>query len=313
MIWIAVALWVVVAAMVGAVAYGALVEARRLVKDHVVVTLPDLPSDLVGLRIVHIGDTHCRPGRFWQPLYERMVEAVNSADADLILVSGDLAAGAEHIGIAAHWLGKLRAKCGVIAVLGNHDLNITMERWLLGLDEGFDVAELQRALAHEGVEVLHNQARMVDVRGRRVVILGVGDASSGLDDIEATAASATDADLVIMLTHSPDILDRPGVEVADIVLCGHTHGGQMMLPGIGPVWAPVWRGRNRGEGLLAAGEVAVHVTRGVGTTWPVRLWCPPQVAILELRRGPVSGRPVQPGLVRRRRVGQAADGGRGEA
>jgi predicted MPP superfamily phosphohydrolase len=298
MIITAIVLWLLVAVVILALMYGALFEARRIRTERIRVALPRLPEALAGFRIVHIGDTHCRTGRFYEGLYRQMVAAVNEADADLVLISGDLAAGSDHIPVAARWLGALRARLGVLAVPGNHDLNITMERWLLGLTQGFDVEEIRRSLADVGVTLLHNESKVIEANGQRIVVLGIGDASTGLDDLENTVTSMPSGDLIIILTHSPDLLDVAGVEVADLVLCGHTHGGQMMLPGIGPVWSPVWRGRLRGEGLLAAGDVAVHVTRGVGTSWPVRLGCPPQVAVLELQRAPIRGRPVTPMLKR---------------
>ncbi len=301
MIIIAIILWAIVILGAVAVVYGSVVEARRVQTDRLEVRLPRLPVGLEGLRIVHIGDTHCKPGRFYEPLFRRMVEAVNAAEADLVLVSGDLAAGGENTPIAARWLGQCRGRLGVYAVPGNHDLNVTMERWLMGLGQGFDVEEERRWLAEAGVTLLHNESVVIEHQGVRILLLGVGDVSSGVDDLEEMLKSAPEGDFTILLTHSPDILDQPGVEVADLVLCGHTHAGQMMLPGLGPVWSPVWRVRSRGVGLLAAGDVVVHVTRGIGTSWPVRLGCPPQVAVLELARGPVEGKSVPPTLAHRPR------------
>lgn len=312
MLALALVLWTLVALGTALLAYGSIVEARRVRTDHLRVTLPRLPEGLAGLRIVHLADTHCRPGAFYAPLFEGMVEAANAAAPDLILLSGDLAAGAERMGEAAAWLGRLRAPLGVIAVLGNHDLNITMERWLLGLEQGFDIEDIRATMAAAGVVLLHNESLAIEARGHRLVILGIGDPSSGLDDLPGTAASAPSGDLTLLLTHSPDILDCPGLEVADLVLCGHTHAGQMILPGLGPVWAPVWRDRRRGEGLLATGDVAVHVTRGVGTSWPVRLGCPPQVAVLELHPGPLGGRRV-PSVLTQGRPAELAATHQGEA
>jgi len=292
----AIVLWSLVVLVAGAVAYGLLYEARRLSVERLVVRLPALPPGLRGLRVVHVSDLHARPSGFLAPLFERLVEEVNRADADLVLVSGDLAAGAENMPFAARLLSRMTSRYGVFVTLGNHDVNVTMERWLQGLEEGFDVEALRNVLADAGVRLLHNETVSVDIGGCRVAVLGLGDASCGLDDLTAATADLPDADLTVVVEHSPDILDRPGIEVADLVLCGHTHGGQMMIPGWGPVWAPVWRDRRRGAGLLAYGRVACHVTRGVGVTWPIRIACPPQLAILELDCGPLNGTPVAPPL-----------------
>ena len=295
----AIVLWSLVLVMAAALAYGALVGARDLRLDRLTVHLPGLPPDLAGLRVVHLSDTHFMPGTFMLPLYEKMVAATAEASPDLILLSGDIAAGSENLPLALPWLSRLSAPLGIFAVLGNHDLDVTMERWLLDLDTGGDPEALREPLASAGVTLLHNEWRVLDVRGRRLLIVGVGDASCGLDDLaEALDGAPSDVDLTIFLSHSPDLFDREGLDHADLVLCGHTHAGQMMLPGIGPLWAPVWRGRKRGAGLLSLGEVVAHVSRGIGATWPARLGAPPQVALLDLQPGQPDGLPVWPVLKR---------------
>ncbi len=296
----AIVLWSLVAILFGALAYGATVGARDLRLDRLTVHLPGLPSALAGFRVLHLSDTHFMPRSFMLPLYEKMVAASREASPDLILLTGDLAAGSENMPLACQWLSRLGAPLGAFAVLGNHDLDVTIERWLLDLGTGGDPEGSREPLAAAGVTLLHNEWRVVDVRGRRVLLVGLGDASCGLDDLaEALEGAPSDVDLTIFLSHSPDIFDRAGLEHADLVLCGHTHAGQMMLPGIGPLWAPVWRGRRRGAGLLSLGEVVAHVSRGVGATWPARLGAPPQVALLDLQPGQPDGLPVWPVLKRR--------------
>jgi hypothetical protein len=296
----AIVLWSLVLILVAALTYGAVIGARDLRLDRLSVHLPGLPPDLAGLRVVHLSDTHFMPSGFMRLVYEKMVAACAEASPDLILLTGDLAAGSENLPIAVQWFSRITAPLGIFAVLGNHDLDVTMERWLLDLDTGGDPDALREPLAAAGVTLLHNEWRILDVRGRRLLIVGIGDASCGLDDlVEALDGAPSDVDLTIFLSHSPDIFDRPGLERADLVLCGHTHAGQMMLPGIGPLWAPVWRGRRRGAGLLSLGEVVAHVSRGVGATWPARLGAPPQVALLDLQPGQPDGLPVWPVLTRR--------------
>jgi hypothetical protein len=312
---LAVVLWALVGLGLATVAYSLLWGSWRLRVETLRVSLPRLPAELAGLRIVHISDTHAKPSRRLRALLDRMVEEVNAANADLVLVTGDIAAGSDNMPMAAGVLARLRARLGVFCCLGNHDVNVTMERWLMGLREGFDVEVLRHQLDEAGVALLDNEHHPLRVRGRTLLLVGVGDVSCGLDDMDAAFEGAAPADLVILLDHTPDILDGPGVERADLVLCGHTHGGQAMLPGVGPVWSPVWRVRLRGEGLLACGDVACHVSRGVGVSWPIRLNCPPQVAILELAQGAPEGRPVPPTLRHTSRAAEprpaAAGGGEG--
>ncbi|MBC7287542.1 MAG: metallophosphoesterase [Armatimonadetes bacterium] len=313
MVLIAAILWSAVLAVVVGAAYGAFIGARRLRVDTLTVTVPRLPPELSGLRIVHIADTHFKPTAFYDTLYEQMFNAIDAAQPDIVMITGDIASGNDYFQMAARRLSRLKSRYGVFAVAGNHDLNITMERWLQGTAHLADIEEMKRTMARAGMTLLHNEHVVLEIAGRKVAVVGVGDASVGLDDVPAALAALPEADFVVVLSHSPDVMDSAGMEVADLVLCGHTHAGQFMLPGIGPLWAPVWRDRRRGVGLLVFGDVVGHVTRGVGSTWPFRIGCPPQVAVLDLQPGPPRGRKLPPELRHPLRTAtQAAAGGEGE-
>ena len=117
------------------------------------------------------------------------------------------------------------------------------------------------------------------------MVAGVDAFMYGRDDAATALAGTAGADAVVMLAHTPDMLDDPNVRRSDLVLCGHTHGGQFQLPGIGSPWAPVWRDRRRASGLLRAGEALCHVTRGVASATRARFNCRPEVTILTLIRG----------------------------
>jgi len=164
-------------------------------------------------------------------------------------------------------------------VLGNHDWNCTLTTYLFGDEEpNPTVQDWQQAL-------LENNSCLLPLKGHTVAIVGVGDPSCGRDDIETALEGVGPADLKIMLAHSPDALDLPGADWADLLLAGHTHGGQCRLPGLGSPWAPVWRLRQRSSGLMRSGQTLAYVSRGIGAGMEARFLCPPEVCVLTLRQG----------------------------
>ncbi|MEI6502766.1 MAG: hypothetical protein WCP21_17290 [Armatimonadota bacterium] len=124
-----------------------------------------------------------------------------------------------------------------------------------------------------------------------MVICGTGDASCGYDDLPRALHDGPRGALHLLLSHSPDIMDEAQADWADLVLCGHTHGGQAKLPWLGTLWAPVWRDRRRSEGLFRVGDALCYVTRGVHGGIRTRFLCPPELTLLTLTAGP--GDPVR--------------------
>jgi uncharacterized protein len=284
----AVLLWLVVAAVAGLILWGLAIEPERLEVSRLALPLPRLPEELRDLRIGHISDTHLRGRPRSRRLAERACAALMAERPDLICISGDLANHAEHMQEGVEILPLLSAPLGVFMVLGNHDCDATMEDYLAG-NPSCDAAEQawRRAVAPTGVVLLDNESRTLDVRGRPVVLAGIGDLSAGQDDLPGALAGAPPGDLHLLLCHTPDAVDLPGSSWADLVLVGHTHGGQLQVPGIGSLWAPVWRLRERASGLLRLDRTLLFVNRGVSSAFPARINCRPQVAILELAPGSV--------------------------
>jgi hypothetical protein len=202
----------------------------------------------------------------------RIVGQVNAARPDLVLLAGDFvtghdAAGAEERAAGLEGpLSDLDAPLGTIAVLGNHD------HWT-------SPSAVRAALVRAGITVLGNEA----VRRGPLAILGVDDAFSGHDDVAATVASwKTISGIPLVLTHAPDLVHKLSGEFP-LVLAGHTHCGQVVLPWLGPIltrspkqqWRPLYDTRYR-CGVVRDGNRTVVVTAGVGSgTSPVRLGAPP--------------------------------------
>ncbi len=239
------------------------------------VSVSGLPRSFDGYQILHVSDVHA--GRFAPPSeVSARLAGAGELRPDLVAFTGDLAdKHPHHIIGAAEVLGGLHARDGIVAVLGNHDV------WV---GEG----QVRRALEGVGVTMLVNSHLTLTRNDSDLYIAGVGDASyTEGDDLPAAFEGIPDGALVILLSHTPEIIGRAGWERASVVLSGHTHGGQVVLPGIGPLFVPAARemGRRRGQGLHRIGARWVSVTRGLGEVFPpLRIACPPEVALITLRR-----------------------------
>jgi predicted MPP superfamily phosphohydrolase len=256
--------------VLGEMARVAVTEPFMLSIERQEIFLRRLPPKLDGLRIVHLSDFHYGPLVNPEHL-ERAVRAANELGADLIALTGDyISQDRAYAAPCAEVVGKLRARHGVYAVLGNHD------HWT----DAALIADLFRA---EGIRVLINEGSRVDLRGETFWLAGVDDTMVGLEDLPLALAGSSDDELKLLLAHNPIILRRAARANVDLVLSGHTHGGQV-----------AWRseksrsGRPRRRllrGLGRRGNTQIYVTRGLGTVvLPIRYGCPPEISVLELRR-----------------------------
>jgi predicted MPP superfamily phosphohydrolase len=201
---------------------------------------------------------------------ERAVAAANELHPDLIALTGDyISQDRMYAAPCAEVVGKLRARYGVYAVLGNHD------HWT----DATLIADLFRA---EGIRMLINEGSRMDVRGETFWLAGVDDTMVGLEDISLSLAGSREDEFRLLLAHNPIILRRAARANVDLVLSGHTHGGQV-------TWRPEKNqsGRPRRRMLRGLGRrsnTQIYVTRGLGTVvLPIRYGCPPEISVLELR------------------------------
>jgi len=291
MITIAIILWILLAGTAAFWVYASLIEPQRLCIRQIDVPLPNLPEALVGLRIAHLSDLHCACHRDDAVTNRAIAQTLQQAP-DLVMITGDLSNGFRYANCIAERLGALSAQYGVYAVLGNHDWNCTLTTYLFGSREPDPtVPDWQQALDETEIQLLENKNLLLTLGGHTVAIAGVGDPSCGRDNIEAALDQAESADLKIILAHSPDAIDLPGADWADLLLAGHTHGGQCRLPGLGSPWAPVWRLRRRSAGLMRFDHTVAYVSRGIGAGMDARFLCPPEVCILTLRQGSIAELP----------------------
>lgn len=247
----------------GSAAWGYWYGRHELEIARVEVPVDDLPPALAGLRIGLLTDLH-RSETVAREDIDRAVDLVLAERPDLIVLGGDyVTLGDErYLDSAATSVARLRAPAGVYAILGNHD----GER---------DTIE---ALERRGIDLLRDTRRPLEIRGERVDLIGIRYWTRRLGAIGAI--SRRPGAFAILLAHDPRRLHEAAALQIPLVLSGHTHGGQIVLPGLGPIAArkyPVVAGLGRER------KTTIYVSRGVGTVYvPVRINCPPDVSILTL-------------------------------
>jgi predicted MPP superfamily phosphohydrolase len=247
------------------ITYGTAFERHRIEMTGAALPVSGLPPALDGLRISLITDIH----------HSRLVpaddvvqalELAMSARPDVVVLGGDYVTFGDRnfVGPVAELLESLRAPHGVFAILGNHD----------------DDRDMPAALVRKGFVVLKDQRTQLTVRGESLTLAGIRFWTRRPDNIARLVKGADGT--VLLLAHDP----RRLVEAANLnvpaVLSGHTHGGQIVVPGVGAIARrsfPVL------SGLGQQDDTSIFVSRGVGTVYvPVRINCPPEVALLTLRR-----------------------------
>ena len=251
------------------VARAALAEPYMLAVERHAVGLRRLPQALDGLRIVQLSDIHHSPFTGREQI-ERAIETANSLEPDIIALTGDYVSHErEYAAPCAELLGRLRARCGVYAVLGNHD------HWV-------DAALITDLFEAEGIRVLVNEGMRFEHNGASFWLAGVDDTMVGQEDLPLALAGSRADEMKLLLAHNPIILRRAARAGVDLVLSGHTHGGQVTWRSERSASGKVRRRILRGLGRH--GETQIYVTRGLGTVvLPLRYGCLPEVTHLQLR------------------------------
>ena len=235
--------------------------------------LPRLPSALDGLTIAHVSDFHLT-GRVGKPFFQEAVRLTNELDCDLVAITGDVFDSANCIDWVSDTLAQLRSRMGVFYILGNHDLRT------------HDLLRVRRTLDVAGLIDLGATYREIVARGQRIVLAGNERPwfRAAADMQHYDRVSTGDA-FRILLSHSPDQVGWARQHRFDLVLTGHTHGGQICFPLIGPIVCPSRFGVRYASGVFHLPPCVVHVTRGVSSKTPVRINCRPEIVKLVLRSG----------------------------
>jgi predicted MPP superfamily phosphohydrolase len=253
--------------------YGVLVRRRWFRVAEREVRVPGLDPRLDGLRIAQLSDLHVGTltPKEWALRWAR---AANARAPHLAVVTGDLVtSGTTFHEDIAESVAALKAEKGVFVAMGNHDY----------FGEGEPLVSLLRA---RGVNVLRNEGRVLEHDGARLWLAAIDDVWTRRDDIEAALRGRPDGVPAVLLAHDPVRFDAAADAGADLVLSGHTHGGQIAVPFLYRRLSLATIAHKYNVGIYKRGRSTLHVHPGLGTTGPpMRLGVPPEVTILVLRPG----------------------------
>ena len=241
--------------------------------------IPNWPRSLAGLRIAAVADIHAGSPFNGLDKLEKIVALTNQSKPDLIVLLGDYVidgvTGGEFVppNKLAPVLAKLQAPLGVWAVLGNHD-------WWL------DAERVQSTLEHHGIRVLEDSSAPIHHGSGEFWLTGIRDFWEGRPNIQRALQEAPEDSPTVAITHNPDIFPRVPPRV-NLLIAGHTHGGQVSIPFFGPVIVPSSYGQRYAAGHIVEDGRHLFVSTGLGTSiFPVRFLVPPEISLLVLEPDP---------------------------
>jgi predicted MPP superfamily phosphohydrolase len=254
--------------------------ARHLIeKVETTIRIANLPNEFHGFRIVQISDIHL--DEFTEPLFlEHVVNRINALRPDLVLVTGDFVtrgsltfvAGNHAAYRAAEILSQIKAP-QTYTILGNHDVAVSSSL-------------VTGALQSFKIPVLVNQFVPIERGSSRIWLCGTDDIGNGHPDLNLTLPEKPDGP-VILMAHEPDyadtVIQHPRAKTIDLMLSGHSHGGQVRIPFYGPLILPPL-GQKYVEGHFRFKEMQLYVNRGIGAVGlPFRFACPPELTVHTLQ------------------------------
>lgn len=253
--------------------YSIIVEPNFMIKTNVIsLKFQKLPKAFDGYKIVQISDLHF--GIFHLPIRNDLViNIISKIRPNLIVITGDLVSNIGSAKDAIRFIKRLTFISNVVIVFGNWD-HIS----------GFtSYKETLQKLSK--VFVLENSHIVVTKNDERIYIIGVDDPHLGFDNLTKALSKVPNQAFKILLAHSPQIIDKAKGKV-DLILTGHTHGGQVVIPLIGPLFVPLpSKYRKYVAGLFEIQGTYLYVNRGIGTNiLPIRFNCPPEITVIILRK-----------------------------
>jgi len=256
----------------GGIGYGRFEAGRIRITRHSV-TVPRLPAPFAGKSLALLSDPHHGPFNSLE-LIREAIDRTNALHPDLIAIAGDFIDGKDahlYIRPALEMFGRLRAPLGVYAVPGNHDYYENA------------IEKVHKAIRDNGIVDVTNTGHWIELAGARLRVAGVDDLWHGKQDLTSALEGMTPTETSLLLCHNPDYVEKITDQRVGLVLSGHLHGGQIVLPGVGYQRIPSQYGLKYLQGLVKAPHTQVFVSRGIGTVGlPLRFRCRPEINLLTL-------------------------------
>lgn len=257
--------------MLGGTLYSTLIEPLWFEVEHITLKLPRLPKPFSGFRLAQISDIHA--GEQWMPAHlDAVIEKLIAINPDAIAVTGDFVHSSppvtdEMLNMTEAALRKLSTHFPVYAVMGNHDY------W-------WDVERVRSVFVRVNVMEMNNRFHTLSRGDTSLHICGVDDVYERMDDLEAVLSRLPHEGCAILLAHEPDFADTSAATGRfDLQISGHSHGGQVVVPFIGPIVLPR-HGRKYPIGIYQVGNMIQYTNRGLGMIFPyVRFMCRPEITL----------------------------------
>ena len=243
------------------------VRNTRVVVCHLTVPIRGMPAGMGKLRIAHVSDFHFRR---WNRVHDAALDVLLALNYDLVAATGDFGVSSRHWArpaeLTRRFFGPIAERAPVYAVLGNHDHP--------NLAESVDMPLI----------FLRNRSVSVQRAGAVVQLAGIDQLGRNRGEVASVLGRVRPDRPLILLAHYPSTVFRLPAGCVDLQLSGHTHGGQIRLPGLGCLWTNDRIPRQMSRGLHAAEGTFLHISAGIGVSWPIpmRINCPPQIDVLTL-------------------------------
>jgi len=272
-----------IAGIAGAIGAYLFYEPYQVTVSNLNLHFTNLPAELDGFTILHLSDLHTRK---FGLLEKRTKSLISSLSFDICVVTGDLATSPKALPHIQRMLGSTNRDFPVYIVPGNSEY----KPWV-------DTNDILQACEDQGFIVIVNSSTEIKYNNSSFVLVGLDDAYSRMDDVPAAFDKVDERDFVIALSHCPSVVDDLICHGASLVLSGHTHGGQLRIPGIGVLWSHMRRNEKLNDGYYPpdqlseylgfdVGEAKLFVNRGLGTSRiHMRMNCKPEIALLRLCAG----------------------------
>ncbi len=264
---VSISLWVLIFSWL-VIFYGSYIEPRLLVVNEKEVYLSNEVTEII--QAVVLSDIHVGPYKD-ERWVDYVVKNINKQKPDIVFIVGDFISNSSSEVDMLNPLAGIVAPMGVYVVTGNHD----------NLDGSIGIVEDK---LHEiGFKILNNRSEIIDINNKEIVVAGVSDVWYGASPGVAMEGVSEDQN-VILLTHNPDIILFSDSKMADLVIAGHTHGGQIRLPFLGAVpKIPTDLGKKYDRGLFRYNDQQLFITSGISETGPrARLFVPPEIVNLNI-------------------------------